>query len=113
MKRRALALNQWLPAVQCYCFASLCLPCLLHCSHVIACLGSLRFRTFMSAALRSDTLGSACDPLLSLNRWIHYTRTELQSVRADLLHHREEELAVRRLQQSQPDSLQAQVRELA
>ena len=67
----------------------------------------------MSAALRSDTLGSACDPLLPLNRWIHYTQTELQSIRADLLHHREEELAVRRLQQSQPDSLQAQVRELA
>ena len=48
-----------------------------------------------------------------MNRWIHYTQTELPSVRADLLHHREEELAVRRLQQSQLDSLQAQVRELA
>ena len=38
---------------------------------------------------------------------------ELQSVRADLIHHREEELAVRRLQQSQLDSLQVQIRELA
>ena len=54
----------------------------------------------MSAAMRSDTLGSAYDPLLPLTRWIHYTQTELQSVRAaraDLIHHREEELAVRRL----------------
>ena len=42
-----------------------------------------------------------------------YTQTELQSVRADLLHHRAEELAVRRLQQSQLDSLQVQIRELA
>ena len=67
----------------------------------------------MSAAMRSDTLGSACDPLLPLIRWIHYTQTELQSVRANLIHHREEELAVRRVQQSQLDSLQAQVRELA
>ena len=63
--------------------------------------------------MRSDTLGSACEPLLPLNRWIHYTQTELQSVRADLLHHREKELAVRRLQQSQLDSLQVQARELA
>ena len=63
--------------------------------------------------MRSDTLGSACNPLLPLNRWIHYTQAELQRVRADLLHHREEELAVRRLQQSQLDSLQAQIRELA
>ena len=67
----------------------------------------------MSAAMRSDTLGSACNPLLPLNRWIHYTQAELQRVRADLLHHREEELAVRRLQQSQLDSLQVQIRELA
>ena len=63
--------------------------------------------------MRTDNLGSACDPLLPLNRRIHYTQTELQSVHADLQHHREEELAVRRLQQSQLDSLQAQVRELA
>ena len=64
--------------------------------------------------MRSGPLpGSACEPLLPLNRWIHYTQTELQSVREDLLHHREEESAVRRLQQSQLDSLQVQIRELA
>ena len=99
-----------------YSFLVLCgfRPCFMpHCYHLTACLGSVHCRTCMSAAMRSDTLGSACDPLLPLNRWIHYTQTELQSVRADLLHHREEELAVRRLQQSQLDSLQAQIRELA
>ena len=80
---------------------------------LVACLGSSCTRLFTLAAMRSDTLGSACEPLLPLNRWIHCTRTELQSVRADLLHHREEELAVRRLQQSQLDSLQVQIRELA
>ena len=63
--------------------------------------------------MHSNVLGSAHDPLLPLTRWIQYTQTELQSVRADLIHHREEELAVRRLQQSQLDSLQVQIRELA
>ena len=73
---------------------------MLYCCTLTACLGSLFVRTYMSAAMRSDTLGSAYDPLLPLTRWIHYTQTELQSVRAaraDLIHHREEELAVRRL----------------
>eukprot|EP00439_Symbiodinium_sp_Y106_P005938 s7415_g1.t1 len=60
-----------------------------------------------------SNVGTAHDPLLPLTRWIQYTQTELQSVRADLIHHREEELAVRRLQQSQLDSLQVQIRELA
>ena len=63
--------------------------------------------------MHSDVLGSAHDPLLPLTRWIQYTQTELQSVRADLIHHREEEFDVRRLQQSQLDSLQVQIRELA
>ena len=47
--------------------------------------------------MHSNVLGSVHDPLLPLTRWIQYTQTELQSVRADLIHHREEELAVRRL----------------
>ena len=86
---------------------------MLRCCIFSACLGSSHCSTYTSVAMRSDKLGSACDPLLPLTRWIHYTQTELQSVRADLIHHREEELAVWRLQQSQLDSLQVQVRELA
>ena len=81
--------------------------------HSSAFLGSSHCSFHTSVAMHSNVLGSAHDPLLPLTRWIQYTQTELQSVRADLIHHREEELAVRRLQQSQLDSLQVQIRELA
>ena len=81
--------------------------------HSSAFSGSSHRSFHTSVAMHSNVLGSAHDPLLPLTRWIQYTQTELQSVRADLIHHREEELAVRRLQQSQLDSLQLQIRELA
>ena len=81
--------------------------------HSSAFSGSSHCSLHTSVAMHSNVLGSAHDPLLPLTRWIQYTQIELQSVRADLIHHREEEHAVRRLQQSQLDSLQVQIRELA
>ena len=61
--------------------------------------------------MRSDTLGSACDTIEQMGP-LHPNRTSERSC-GSAARHREEELAVLRLQQSQLDSLQAQVRELA
>lgn len=58
-------------------------------------------------------MGSAHDPLLPLQRWIQYTQTELQQVRAELTHRCDEDTAVRRIQQAQLDPLQVQIRDLA
>ena len=44
---------------------------------------------------------------------MQYTQTEPQSFRADLQHRRDEDVAIRRIQQAQLDSLQVQVRDLA
>ena len=62
--------------------------------------------------MRTDSIGSAHDPLLPLQRWIHYTQTEQQQVRAELQHRCEEDNAIRRIQQVQLDSLQVQIRDL-
>ena len=62
---------------------------------------------------RADALGSAHDPLLPLQRWIQYTQVELQSLRTDCRHQFEQIESTRRIQQSQLDSLQQQVRDLA
>ena len=58
-------------------------------------------------------LNSAMEPLLALDRWIRYTQSELQSVRSDTIQQREEEKAVRRIQQMQLDSIQGQVRDIS
>ena len=58
-------------------------------------------------------LNSAVEPLLALDRWIRYTQSELQSVRSDTIQQREEEKAVRRIQQMQLDSIQGQVRDIS
>ena len=51
------------------------------------------------------------EPLLALDRWIRYTQSELQSLRADTIQQREEQNAVHRIQQIYLDSIQGQVRE--
>ena len=53
------------------------------------------------------------EPLLALDRWIRYTQSELQSLRADTIQQREDEKFVHRIQQGQLDSIQAQVREIS
>ena len=63
--------------------------------------------------MRAGSSGSAHDPLLPRQRWIQYTQTELQHVRADLQHRCDEDSAIRRIQQAQLDSLQVQIRDLA
>ena len=64
------------------------------------------------AMQRADALGSAHDPLLPLQRWIQYTQVELQSLRTDCRHQFEQVESTRRIQQSQLDSLQQQIRDL-
>ena len=49
--------------------------------------------------MRSDSIGSAHEPLLPLQRWIQYTQAELRQVRAELQHRYDEEQAIRRIQQ--------------
>ena len=77
------------------------------------CFGSFLLANTPNKAMRTDALGSAHDPLFPLNRWIQYTQTELQSIRAVVQHRYEEDVAMRRIQQTQLDSLQVQVRDLA
>ena len=61
--------------------------------------------------MRHDTIGTAHEPLLPLQRWNQYTQAELRQVRSDLQHRIEEEQAIRRIQQAQLDSLQVQLRD--
>ena len=62
---------------------------------------------------RADALGSAHDPLLPLQRWIQYTQVEFPSLRADCRHQFEQIESTGRIQQSQLDALQKQIRDLA
>ena len=61
----------------------------------------------------SGNLNSAMEPLLALDRWIRYTQSELQSLRADTIQYKEEEKSIHRIQQAQLDSIQSQVRDLS
>ena len=61
----------------------------------------------------SGNLNSAMEPLLALDRWIRYTQSELQSLRADTIQHKEEEKSIHRIQPAQLDSVQSQVRDLS
>ena len=61
----------------------------------------------------SGNLNSAMEPLLALDRWIRYTQCELQSLRADTIQQKEEEKSIHRIQQTQLDSIQSQVRDLS
>ena len=61
--------------------------------------------------MRNDTIGTAHEPPLPLQRWIQYTQAELRQVRSDLQHRIEEEQVIRRIQQAQLDSLQVQLRD--
>ena len=53
------------------------------------------------------------EPLLALDRWIRYTQSELQSLRADTIQQKEKEKSIHRIQQTQLDSIQRQVRSLS
>ena len=76
---------------------------------MILCLQTVYSGSFLlETYLRTDALGSAS---YSHSVWIQYTQTELHNVRADLQHRHEEDLAIRRTQQAQLESLQVQVRE--
>ena len=75
------------------------------CQHIFGSFGDL-FGFAMN-----DSIGTAHEPLLPLQRWIQYTQAELRQVRAELQHRIEEEHAVRRIQQAQLDSLQVQLRD--
>ena len=61
----------------------------------------------------SGNFNSAMEPLLALDRWIRYTQSELQSPRADTIQQKEEEKSIHRIQQTQLDSIQSQVRDLS
>ena len=71
----------------------------------------LSFVDLFCFAMRNDSIGTAYEPLLPLQRWIQYTQAELRQVRSDLQHRIEEEHAIRRIQQAQLDSLQVQLRD--
>ena len=71
----------------------------------------LSFDDPLCFAMRNDSIGTAHEPLLPLQRWIQHTQAELRQVRSDLQHRIEEEHAIRRIQQAQLDSLQVQLRD--
>ena len=66
-------------------------------------------RRLVSFASMSGNLNSAMEPLLALDRWIRYTQSELQSLRADTIQQKEEEKSIHRILQS----IQNQVRDLS
>ena len=66
-------------------------------------------RSLVSFASMSGNLNSAMEPLLALDRWIRYTQSELQSLRADTIQQKEEEKSIHRILQS----IQNQVRDLS
>ena len=70
-------------------------------------------RSLVSFVSMSGNFNSAMEPLLALDRWIRYTQSELQSLRADTIQQKEEEKSIHRIQQMQLDSIQNQVRDLS
>ena len=66
-------------------------------------------RSLVSFASMSGNFNSAMEP----DRWIRYTQSELQSLRADTIQQKEEEKSIHRIQQMQLDSIQNQVRDLS
>ena len=79
-------------------------------SHPLSRFG--RSLVFVFASM-SGKLNSAMEPLLALDRWVRYTQSELQSLRADTIQQKEEEKSIHRIQQMQLDSIQNQVRDLS